>query len=352
MTNIKAFSILCLVAALLLCVPAFGQKAATGWTTTTLSAAITSRSANQIVIASNTNVNAYVISYPVSPGGATAQQTYLYAGSEAMLVTSTPILNGTTYRVNVNRGQLGTKAYTHLSGETVWVGPGSWFLTGIATGEKPTVACSGLVHVPYINVDTGSFWACDAAGNWAQQTDSVTFIPPTNCTFAPTTLTTTNTYPQIGSSNVLVLNGVTNAAAGTLTLTCSFLLDTRTFAGKGATIWDIEAYVGSQTVAPTSIGTATLGTITFPAAATTETASTVAPVALGSTVTNVVPTAISSVTTAGAFLTIKSTFATAPVLNTDHQIVQYTLPILQSAASAMTVNTAGLLVHYTARAVN
>lgn len=347
MTHFKAFTIVLLVA-LLLCVPAFGQKAASGWTTTTLSAAITSRSANQIVIAGNTNVTAYNLVGATEPGGAAAQQTYLYVDNEAMLVTSTPVLTGTIYRVNVNRGQLGTKAATHLTSATVWVGPGSWFLSSIASGEKPSIACpSSASHMPYINVLTGAFWACDAAGNWALQTDKVLYVSPSQCTFAPTTLTTTNTLTTVGSSITYVLNGTSNAAAGTNTLTCNFQLPTRTLAGKGATIWDIETYVGSQTTAPTSIGTATLGTITFPAAATTETASATAPVAAGSTVTTVSPTALTTVTTAGQFLTLKSTFATAVTLNTDHQIVQYTLPFVQSAAAAMTLNTPGLIVHYT-----
>jgi hypothetical protein len=100
--------------------------------------------------------------------------------------------------------------------------------------------------------------------------------------------------------------------------------------------------VGSQTTATTSLGISTLGTIIFPAAATSETASAVTPVAAGGTVTTTSPTAITSTTTAGSFLTLKHTYASTVVLDTDLQMLVYTMPFLQSAAAAMALNTLGL----------
>jgi hypothetical protein len=150
----------------------------------------------------------------------------------------------------------------------------------------------------------------------------------------------------VGASAVFVLNGTSNAAAGTNTLTCTIPLPTNIQIQKGAIVSDITLYVGSQTTAPTSLGTSTLGTITFPAAATTEVASTVTPVAIGGTVTTTSPTLITTVTTAGSFLTIKHTYATTVQLSADRQMLVYTMPFLQSAAAAMTLNTPGLQVHY------
>lgn len=143
----------------------------------------------------------------------------------------------------------------------------------------------------------------------------------------------------LGTSGHVVMQGTSNAAAGTQTLSCSINLPT------GAQLIDINLFIGSQTTAPTSVGTATLGTVTFPAAATTETASTEAPVTIGGTVTTTTPTALTTVTTAGRFLTVKHVFSTA-VTVADRQQLAYQFPILQSAAAAMVLNTPGLLVHY------
>jgi hypothetical protein len=306
-----------------------------------------------VTVASATGIAAYTLGYAQGGPGApsAAEATFLFVDKELMKVIA---VSGTI--IQVQRGVQGTKQAAHNSASTVWVGPGSWFIPAtVMLGGQPTSACvaANSSHLPYIALWDGSFWACDAGSNWKKQTDSVYYVPPTSCTFGVTTLTTTNTYVPVGASNAFVLSATTNAAAGTLHLVCQFLLPTRIFPGRGATIWDVTAYYGSQTVAPTSVGTATLGTITFPAAAAlTETASTVTPVAAGGTVTTVYPvTTSASVTTAGAFLTAKSTFSTAVTLNTDRQLVQYMLPFVQSAASAMTVNTPGIMVHYTAAPV-
>jgi hypothetical protein len=230
-------------------------------------------------------------------------------------------------------------------------GPDNWFYSVDPSGSCTTAS---TYVSPYINTVTGQEWVCSAVtGSWVRNGDYVQYIPPTQCTTAPTTSTVTNTYPQIGASNVFVLNATTNAAAGTTTLVCNILVPTRVTATRGAVIKDIVVAVGSQTTAPTSIGTATLGTITFPTpVATTQTASVVTPVAAGSTVTQVGPTTtVLTVTTAGAFLTFKYSFATAVSLSTDLQLLQFTVPYLQSAAAAMTLNFPGIWVHYTAPAL-
>ncbi len=282
----------------------------------------------------------------VAPSGPQGVRTVLYIDHSAYFVTGLSGLN-----VSVTRGVRGTYGgASHLNGSTVYVGPDDQYhFAGSATSPAPQLrgSCTATNQntLPIIEVSSGRAITCTGnPGQWASIEEQ--YIPPTNCTFAPTTLTQTATYPQIGASNIFVLNSVTNAAAGTDTLTCTFLPKTQVTTGQGAILQDVTVLIGSQVVAPTSIGTATLGTITFGAAATAGTASTVTPVALGGTITTVSPTLLTTVTTAGAFLTVKSTPGSYVNLNTDRQIVQYTLPILQSAASAMTLNTPGLLVHY------
>lgn len=310
-------------------VSAFGQATTT---TTTLSAAVNSLISTNVVVASATGITA--AGNPLN-----AVNTVLFVDKEAMNVIS---LNGTT--IAVQRGAAGTPITTHASGSLVWVGAPGYYFNG-----DPSGACTASLqlNLPRVATSTGKIWDC-VGGQWGPQSVSAFWVPPTACTFAPTTLTTTNTYPQLGASNVFVLNGTSNSAAGTNTLTCNIFIPTFIGALKGAVIQDITLFVGSQTTAPTSLGTSTLGTITFPAAATTEVASTVTPVAAGGTVTTVSPTLITTVTTAGSFLTIKHTYATAVRLSTDLQMLQYTMPFLQSAAAAMALNTPGLLVHYRA----
>lgn len=305
----------------------FGQAA---MTTTTLSSAIVGDQA-QFTIASATGV--------VAASGPAGTRTVLYVDQEAMLVNT---VSSTT--VSVVRGAKGTRRVGHPVGATVYVGPDrqEYFRSGPPRGYCTSTS---LLVLPVIEVETGKAWTCTGVSRWG--VIKTTYIPPTQCTFAPTTLTTTNTYIQVGASTLFVLNGTSNAAAGTNTLTCNIWTPSIVGTGQGSQIIDIVLLVGSQTTAPTSLGTSTLGSITFPTAATSETASTVTPVAAGGTVTAVSPTQISTVTTAGSFLSIKTTYATPVRLNTDSQLLQYTFPFLQSAAAAMTLNTPGLIVHWT-----
>ncbi len=240
----------------------------------------------------------------------------------------------------------GANGNAHVSGAIVFVATvPDWFVTTNPTG--PCTTASSYVDI-VVNTNTGEQWSCDAATlSWVNAGNQFFFVPPTQCTTAPTTSTVTNTYPQIGASTVFVLNATTNAAAGTTTLVCNIQVPGRLGVGKGALLKDIVVAVGSQTTAPTSIGTATLGTISMPTpVATTQTASTVTPVTAGA-LTQVGPTTtVLTVTTAGAFLTFKYTPAAPVPLTTDNQLLQFTVPYLQSAASAMTLNWPGLWVHY------
>lgn len=325
---------------------------------TTTSAAITP-SQTSFAVASATGINAPSFSSGLA-GSVLYIQDVAQTAGESVIVTA---ITSTT--VTVRRGQNGTRATGHASGAKVWVATAAnWFQSVDPLGACSTTAGNaagdkiGPYVTPVINLTNGREWVCSAlTGTWVPNGDYSFYVPPTQCTFAPTTLTVTNTYPQIGASNLFVLKGISNAAAGTMTLTCNILIPTRVTATRGATLKDITLFLASSAtgsgVVPTSVGTSTLGSITFPAAATTETASTVTPVAAGGTVTTTGAGAtgfLTAVTTDGAFYTVKHTYGTLVTLSTDLQILQYTFPILQSAASVSTLYTPGLVVHYTAPA--
>lgn len=309
---------------------------------TSTSAAITSTQ-SCFAVASATGITAPT---------ATAPGTTLYVvdvgqtSGEKMVVNT---VSSTTVCVDRTRGG---GAYAHASGAQVLAGSANWFYSTDPKGRCSTTdnTLPGTYSGPWFNLVTGQEWQCSAiTGTWVRNGDYIQHVSPSQCTFAPTTLTTTNTYTSVGASSAFVLNAVSNAAAGTQTLVCDFLVPTRVTATRGAVLKDITVMIGSQVVAPTSIGTSTLGTVSFPTpVATTQTASVVTPVAAGSTVTQLGPTTtVLTVTTAGAFLTFKYTYAAAVSLSTDLQLLHFTVPYVQSAASAMTLNTPGIFVHYT-----
>jgi hypothetical protein len=323
MKTLKTFFSSLAIAALLFALPARAQIATI--TSTTLSAAITDTKTTTFSVASATD-------FVVNNLAVMDNEVRRITAVSGTLITATRGANG------------GQPPTPHVSGTAVYVGPAVRF-GNIAKSGACTLANE---YSPTFDIRNGDRYLC-TDGQWGKL--GVFRVLPTSCTFAPTTLTTTNTYIQVGASNAFVLNGVSNAAAGTQTLVCDFLPPTEVTTGRGAILTDIVVALGSQVVAPTSLGTSTLGTVTFPTpVATTQTASVVTPVAVGGTVTTVGPTTtVQTVTTAGAFLTFSHNYATPVELNTDLQLLHYTFPILQSAASAMTLNTPGLWVHYQKR---
>ncbi len=337
---------LVILGGLLASLSAFGQQNSIVFTS--LSAAITATQTS-FAVASATGINA-----PSFASGLAGSSLYVVeigqTTGEQMQVTA---ISGTTVSVRRTTG----RTTAHASGAQVLVATNAnWFKTKDPSGSCTTATTD---ISPYFNVNTGQEWVCSAITlTWVRNGDYVFYVPPTQCTFAPTTLTVTNTYPQIGTSTLFVLKGISNAAAGTMTLTCNIVLPTRVTSTRGAVLKDITLEIASSAtgsgVVPTSVGTSTLGTITFPAAATTETASTVLPVTIGGTVTTTGAGStgfLTAVTTDGSFYTIKHTYSTAVSLSTDLQMLVYTMPILQSAASVSTLFTPGLFIHYTAPAI-
>ncbi len=325
-----------LLLAVLLQVPCYAQLTTTQ---TTTSVAITDRTTAFVQLASATNVSA---------GGT------MFLDGEAMTV-NTSYVSGTL--IPVTRGAFVTRAVTHVSGVKVFVfAPGVQARAGLINYD-PRGNCTRTdeIVLPRINALNGKVFSCEGgtgAGNqvWGEVLEQ--YVPPTQCTFIPTTLTQTSTYTFAGS--VFALKGISNAAAGTMTLVCNILPPTSAIAQRGAVLYDINLFIASSAtgsgVVPTSVGTSTLGSVTFPAAATTETASTATPVATaGGAVTTTGAGAsafLAAVTTDGQFYTIKHTYASGATLSTDLQVLIYTMPILQSAASVSTLFVPGLLVHY------
>lgn len=333
--TISKFS-LCLFAVAALC---FGQ---TTTTSTTLNGAMALND-QTLTLTSSTGVTAAGL----------APVTGLYIDREYMTVRNTVTADGTGNTWVVKRSVGGIQS-AHLTGAKVWVGPPSVF----DLGPKDRVgACtaSTFQYLPIIEVLSGTQMNCDGNGKYSPLGVGEFYVPPTQCTWVPTTLTQTSTYTFAGASNVFVLKGISNAAAGTMTLTCNILVPTNVQQLRGAIVTDITLFLASSAtgsgVVPTSVGTSTLGSITFSTAAATQTASTVTPVTIGGTVTTLGASAASflaAVTTDGSFYSIKHTYSTVVDLSTDLKMLVYTMPILQSAASVSTLFTPGLVVHYRA----
>lgn len=336
-STIKILFAALLLASIFQVTPCFGQAVTTQTTTTV--AINDTNTTSYVNLASATNVAA---------GGA------LFLDGEAMNINSS--YSAGSLVVPVTRGAFTTRAVLHASGVKVFVfSPGVQARRGL-TDYDHRGACvrTDQTVLPVVNALNGKVFSCEGGtgtGNqvWGEVLEQ--FVPPTQCTWVPTTLTQTSTYTFAG--NMFVLKGISNAAAGTMTLTCNILPPTSAIAQRGAVLFDINLFVASSAtgsgVVPTSVGTSTLGSVTFPAAATTETASTGTPVAVGGTVTTTGAGAsafLSAVTTDGTFYTLKHTYASAIPLSTDLQALVYTMPILQSAASVSTLFTPGLLVHY------
>lgn len=353
MNKIKlSFAILALSASAVFAQP-------TAFTTTTLSSAISLRGAgtplNSITVASGTNIFAPGLNPTLAGigGPSSPNITYLVIDKEMFRVNGAPSSSGVY--VPVERGVQGTKQAAHAIGAIVYVGTAGQF-----PNSDPTGTCSATTptYLPVYSYTTGNFFNCNTIGpnalvwamsnsqNYQDFADGSFFVPYSNCWFVNTTYTGTPAFLVLGASNVPVLNQTTNSTTGTETLTCYINVPTRLTANKGVYIKDFTTYYGIQTTAITSVGTSTLGTITFPVAAASETASTVTPVAAGGTITNNTVTSGLGLTTAGAFWSLKSTLGTPLAVTSDLTTIVLTVPFVSTNAGVLTINTPGIQVHY------
>jgi hypothetical protein len=128
-------------------------------TSTTLGAAVTTTAAGTIAVASAT--------------GFTANTTFALVDKELMIVNA---VNGLV--VSVTRGADGTRPATHISGATVWVGPGVAFNKYTPSGQCTRTL---LQYVPFIvagdrdPLNNGILFDClglTTAGQWVRVSES------------------------------------------------------------------------------------------------------------------------------------------------------------------------------------
>lgn len=151
-----------LIAALLLVSGA--ASAQTALTSTTLSTAITGTTDQQMVITSTTGWTATT----------TGVQAYALIDRE---IVSVRTVNTTTKVIGITRGQLSTRAMTHISGATVWYLPAN---INAAINYVPSGQCTrtALSAVPVVvqggvglTSEVGGLWDClgvTTAGQWVE----------------------------------------------------------------------------------------------------------------------------------------------------------------------------------------
>lgn len=217
---------------------AFAVSAQTTTPSTTLGAAITSKTANTINLASITNV--------------AAGQTYLFVDSELMQAIGTPTVAGA---VRVVRG-LGTQgAQLHASGSKVWIGlistlsvvPGANGFSLGANLAAPNGTCtrSAQVYLPVIYPGLGKKFDCDT--NTSVWREFQTTGPPVYATDA-------------GANNAITSAvGTTPAYTGIIvnvTLAHSLQAGANTYAYAGGSALGVKSHLNPAN----NIGTAYVST--------------------------------------------------------------------------------------------
>lgn len=300
--------------------------------------------------------------------------TELYIDKEAELVIGT--MPGSTTTFIVQRGFDQTRSAAHANGAIVYAGPtagvtGSPFIQ--SDPEFGTCVSTSLLYTVYINEATGNLWQCSGS-TWLNVVDSFDWIGPGNCyyttsggTFAAQTnvgvtgttgLGLVSSAAGVASLPVLEVS-TTNSGTATNTISCTIPVPSRANVARGVYVVDATfAYGVYQNTAGTQAavlasgtmnGQAVFTTVTLPAAAASETGSTVAPVRWDTgtlTITPVVASANVTSLTVGQFYTMKFTPATALAMTSDLTSYQVNLSILCAATTATSIATPGVLVHY------
>lgn len=344
----RILSTMGLVAALVLALaaPSYSQ---TTVTSTTLSTAVSSTSANVITVASTTGITAGV---------------GLFVDREAMSVTS---VNTTTRQVGVIRGVDGTLGSTHAASATVYVGPTSG-ITGQGPfwmSDPPIGSCTAAneQYSLRINVQNGRIWSC-TGGQWMNVQDGYMWVGPGQCNSSVSGNSTgTNGLTVLGTAGaaVPVVQAQTDGS-GTNThyFTCSIPVPTRTDVVKSVYLVDAEFYYGVQTTAlGTQTATLASGTmnsvavfskVAYPTPAASETASDATTKTRADSGTLVITPVVGSfntaTTTSGHFYSVKFTPATPFAISTDRTQYFLTVSLLNTATSATVTNSPGFVVHY------
>jgi hypothetical protein len=326
-------------------------------TTTTLSSAVSTTYGNNITLASLTNVTA-----------SAAVQTELFVDGEAMMVVMNSVpSSGTT--ISVTRGVSGTRAATHASGATVYVGRPNLFVQ-LQPGKEPSGTCTtssgflGATVLPFINTVSGRRWNC-IGSQWMVDNGLIN-LPPGACnSFVSGNSTGTNGLTNNGTSATFSVPMVQAQVSSTGTNTLGFVCDLDILSSlqasppKNVSLIDAVFYYGVQQAAigtqaavlasGTMNGSTVFSQIALPTPAASETASTVAPTRADSgtlTITPAVASFNTATTTAGAFYSVRFTPASAIPLVTDLNKYFLTVNFQGAATTATTVNSPGLTVHY------
>lgn len=241
-------------------------------------------------------------------------------------------------------------AYVTSSGGNVTaITPTSW---------APSVAAATLTPTGTQNT-AGAYWV--SPGNCYFTTSGGTFVAQTGVGVAGATgLSLVASAAGVGVAPVMQI-ATTNAGTATNTITC--LINppsTVGVTGRGVNLVDATFFYGVQQTglgaqasvlaSGTMNGALVFSKIAFPAAGAGETPSTVAPVRADAGTLVITPVVASfnvATTTAGAFFTAKFAPQTTFSLSTDLTQYYVSLTVLCTATSATTLNTPGVLIHFT-----
>jgi hypothetical protein len=141
--------------------------------TTTLGAAITNTSTNQL----NQTITLASTSTMLAAGPSNLVNTALYVDQEFMTVVSVPTSTTVTVRRGVGQG-IGSKPTTHLSGATVWfanTSNGIYAMSQFTTNSGPenwgSCVATNIIALPRINTYSGTKSDClgvGTAGHWVR----------------------------------------------------------------------------------------------------------------------------------------------------------------------------------------
>jgi hypothetical protein len=335
----------------------------TGFTTTTLTNAISYRGQNvgyggtsSLTVGSTSGMTAPALNTDYgSIGSPTAPNiSFILIDQELMRVNSVP----STTVVVVERGVQGTKAAGHNAGATVYVAIAAQLYNSAPTGS---CTASTLAYLPVYSFTTGQFFNClttgptanlwSVSGTQAPYTwsDASFFVGPENCVGVTTGTAGTGNNTMILDGSVPALKiSATSAGASVNTFSCTIQVPTtRSSVVTGITVQSINAQYSVQTTTATSQTLSTLATFTSPAPAASETASSATLVAAGGTITQVpvVGSANLTAVSAGSYYTSQAKLGTPFTFNTPNQTLVFTFSISQSASAAQIVTLAGLWVN-------
>lgn len=340
------------VAALLLgAVSVFAQIAPTQ---TTLSSAITTTTAQSMIVASATGFN--TTDTPIGEKVAMIDRELIRVRS----VSSTTI--------QISRGWAGSSAATHASGATVTVSnPAAFRNTDTSSEGLPTAgSCTAgnELYLPVYNYLASRRWNC-VNSTWMVD-NGYAFLGPSACQSSVSGNSSgTNGLTVIGTAPSYPVIQASTSATGTNThyYVCNLNqigAGTSSANGRQTALIDVVAFYGVQTTGlGTQVATLASGTMNSQTVFTSilhatpgasETAQGITQVARADSGSLTITPAVASfnvaTTTAGQFYSARFTPASAIAMATDLKQYFFTFSLLNTATSATVTNLLGVIVHY------